>query len=427
MTTIAFHTLGCKLNFAESSDLLRRFVNEGFTERSFHQKADVYVINTCTVTAIAEKKGRNAIRLAHKLNPDAIIAVIGCYSQVNAKEIEKIEGVDIILGNDDKHSLIDKVKEYINKQEQINCVRDISKEKKFYSAYSYSDRTRGFLKVQDGCDYFCTYCEIPFARGRSRSCSIEEAVNNAKILSKENFREVVLTGINIGDFGKHTGENFLSLLKALDGVTEIDRYRISSIEPNLLTKEIIDFCKDSRAFMPHFHIPLQSGSNVVLKNMQRKYQREEFAEKVLYINEIMPNAFIACDVMTGFNSETDKEFESSVKFLENLPLAFIHVFTYSLRPNTKANSLPKTVEMNVRRQRSEILNQLAIEKKKAFYRKNIGITTNVLWEEQEKDGFAYGFSDNYIRVQKHFSQELTNTISQETLTTLSPNEEYFIC
>jgi threonylcarbamoyladenosine tRNA methylthiotransferase MtaB len=290
--TIAFHTLGCKLNFAESSDLLRRFINEGYKEVSFKDKADVYVINTCTVTQIAESKCRNSIRQAHHINPKAIIAVIGCFSQVNSKEIEKIEGVNIILGNDDKHLLIEKVKEsekkIVNneKKDIDNSVIDISSLKTFYSSYSSNDRTRAFLKVQDGCDYFCTYCEIPFARGRSRSCKIEEAVNDAKTLAKEGKKEIVITGVNIGDFGKGTSETFLDFIKALDKVEEIGRYRISSIEPDLLSKEIIDFCYSSRAFLPHFHIPLQSGSNKVLKTMKRRYLREEFADKVNYIHKL---------------------------------------------------------------------------------------------------------------------------------------------
>ncbi|MCF0210400.1 MAG: tRNA (N(6)-L-threonylcarbamoyladenosine(37)-C(2))-methylthiotransferase MtaB [Bacteroidales bacterium] len=432
MRKIAFHTLGCKLNFAESSDLLRRFIKEGFTECSFHEKADVYVVNTCTVTAIAEKKGRNAIRQAHKLNPEALIAVIGCFAQVNAKEIEKIEGVGLILGNDNKHLLIDKVVQWQKERELSkthplhNCVIDISTLKSFYSSISFSDRTRGFLKVQDGCDYFCSYCEIPFARGRSRSCSIEQAVRDAEVLAKENKKEVVITGVNIGDFGKDSDEDFLGLIKALDKIDAIKRYRISSIEPNLLTKEIIDFCAESRSFMPHFHIPLQAGSNIVLKTMRRRYTREDFAEKVLYIKKIMPEAFIACDVMTGFNTESDKEFQSSYDFLKALPLAFIHVFTYSDRPDTKVQHIPDSVPVHIRKERSDILQKLAFEKKKEFYTQNIGYEGNVLWEESNKDGKMYGFTDNYIRVQRAFDAKKINEISHETLLKLSEDKEFFV-
>lgn len=430
--TIAFHTLGCKLNFAESSDLLRRFINEGYKEVSFKEKADVYVINTCTVTQIAESKCRNAIRQAHTINPKAIIAVIGCFSQVNSKEIEKIEGVNIILGNDDKHLLIEKVKEsekkiMNNEKKDIdNSVIDISSLKTFYSSYSSNDRTRAFLKVQDGCDYFCTYCEIPFARGRSRSCTIEEAVNDAKILAKEGKKEIVITGVNIGDFGKGTSETFLDLIKALDKVEEIGRYRISSIEPDLLSKEIIDFCYSSRAFLPHFHIPLQSGSNKVLKTMKRRYLREEFADKVNYIHKLMPNCFIAADIMVGANDETEEEWLSSYKFLEALPLAFIHVFTYSQRPNTLAEKVGEIIPMHVRRQRSEILQKLAFKKKEDFYKKNISNEINVLWEETKKDNFMYGFSENYIRCKMPYNKNYINTITKEKLLNFLPQEECFV-
>ncbi|MBR1625700.1 MAG: tRNA (N(6)-L-threonylcarbamoyladenosine(37)-C(2))-methylthiotransferase MtaB [Bacteroidales bacterium] len=419
MPTIAFHTLGCKLNFAESSNLLRLFKQEGFEERSFHEKADVYVINTCTVTAIAERKCKTAIRMAHRLNSNAVIAVIGCFSQVNAKEIEKIEGVNIILGNDDKNRLVEKVKSYRQNNIINNAVVDISKLKTFSPSISYENRTRGFLKVQDGCDYFCSYCEIPFARGRSRSCSIEEAVHYAEILEKENKKEVVLTGVNIGDFGNGTSETFFELIKALDKRTNIPRYRISSIEPDLLSKEIIDFCASSEVFMPHFHIPLQSGSNKVLKLMNRHYLREEFAEKVNYIHSIMPNAFIACDVMTGFNGETDSEFQSSYDFLNSLPLSFIHVFTYSARPDARAKKFDENIPIHIRRQRSEILQSLSNRKKEEFYKSNTGYNASVLWEETKKNGKMYGFSDNYIKCSRDFDQNLVNAITLNKLEELS--------
>lgn len=425
MPKIAFHTLGCKLNFAESSDLLRRFVNEGYEETSFHQKADVYVINTCTVTSIAEKKCRNAVRQAHNLNPDALIAVIGCFAQVNAEEISKIEGVNIILGNDNKHLLIDKVKQWSREKELQNFVKDISRLHTFYSSVSFSDRTRGFLKVQDGCDYFCTYCEIPFARGRSRSCSIETAVKDAQILVQENKKEVVLTGVNIGDFGKGTDENFLDLIKELDKIEAIKRYRISSIEPDLLTKEIIDFCASSRAFMPHFHIPLQAGSDKVLKMMKRNYDTQHFRDKVLYIKEKMPNSFIACDCLTGFNGETQEEFNKAIEFIKSLPLAFVHVFTYSERPDAHALKLPERVPISERRKRSLVLQNLAIEKKREFYKHNVGLETSVLWEESQKDGYMYGFTDNYIRVRTKFNPAKTNTVEDVMLNNFNETVECF--
>ena len=287
MATIAFHTLGCKLNFAESSDLARRFSAQGYNQVDFKQKADVYVLNTCTVTQIAEKKCRNAIRQAHSLNPEAIIAVIGCFSQLNPDVIETIEGVDIILGNDDKHKLVDYVLNHHKTSSPTNKVFDISRLKTFYTSYSSDDRTRSFLKVQDGCDYFCTYCAIPFARGRSRNKDIETIIDCAKQLAKEGKKEVVLTGVNIGDFGKSTNETFLDLIKRLDEIEEIKRYRISSIEPNLITKEVIDFCANSRAFLPHFHIPLQSGSDEVLKIMRRHYDKQLFCSKIEKIKSMM--------------------------------------------------------------------------------------------------------------------------------------------
>ncbi|MDO5759846.1 MAG: tRNA (N(6)-L-threonylcarbamoyladenosine(37)-C(2))-methylthiotransferase MtaB, partial [Bacteroidota bacterium] len=394
MPTIAFHTLGCKLNFAESSDLLRRFIAVGYKEVSFKEKADVYVVNTCTVTAVAEKKCRNIVRQAHNLNPDGLIAVIGCFAQVNAKEIAKIEGVNIILGNDNKHTLIEKVLQWEKNMELQNFVKDISRLHSFYSSVSFSDRTRGFLKVQDGCDYFCTYCEIPFARGRSRSCTIEQAVQDAKLLAKENKKEVVITGVNIGDFGKRNGENFFGLIKELDKISEIKRYRISSIEPDLLSKEIIDFCANSQSFMPHFHIPLQAGSDKVLKIMKRNYDTALFRDSVLYIKEKMPNSFIACDVMTGFNGEGEKEFKECLDFLRSLPIAFIHVFPYSERPDALAKNLAEKVPVRERKIRSELLQQLSVEKKHNFYLDNINKTTSVLWEESQKDGYMYGFTDN---------------------------------
>lgn len=432
MPTIAFHTLGCKLNFAESSNLLRKFVNQGFTESSFKEKCDVYVINTCTVTKISEKKCKLSIKQAHNLNPQAIIAVIGCFSQVNSKEIEKIEGVNIILGNDNKHLLVDRVLDYMNKKQTMsvlpieNDVIDISSLKTFYTGTSFDDRTRGFLKIQDGCDCFCTYCEIPFARGRSRSCTIQEVVDNVDILIKENKKEIVLTGVNIGDFGKHNGETFLQLIERLDLIEQVKRYRISSIEPDLLTKEIIDFCKQSNSFMPHFHIPLQSGSDLVLKNMNRRYTTEEFRDKVNYIHHLMPHAFIACDVMCGFNSETEEEFEKSYAFLEQLPLAFIHVFTYSDRPDTKAYRIEGKVPMSVRRQRSELLQQLSLKKKASFYKQNIGYKASILWEEENKQGYMFGFTDNYIRVQRPFESHLINQITENCLVDFNEKEGVFI-
>lgn len=425
MATIAFHTLGCKLNFAESSDLARRFSAIGYKQVDFKEKADVYVLNTCTVTQIAEKKCRNAIRQAHNLNPQSIIAVIGCFSQLNPGAIEKIEGVDIILGNDDKHKLVDYVLNHTKTNTPSNKVFDISRLKTFYTSYSSDDRTRSFLKVQDGCDYFCTYCAIPHARGRSRNEDIETIISCAKELAKEGKKEVVLTGVNIGDFGKSTNENFLQLIQRLDEIEEIQRYRISSIEPNLITEEVIDFCAKSRAFLPHFHIPLQSGDNKILKLMHRKYERELFAERVNYIKEKMPYAFIAADVIVGFPQETKEDFQSTYKFIESLPLAFLHVFTYSERPNTIAAKMEGKVPIEERRRRSKDLQNLSLEKKIQFYEKNKGNKGKILWESDIENGMMFGFSENYIRVARPFEEKYINQITEETLLELDYQNQYY--
>jgi threonylcarbamoyladenosine tRNA methylthiotransferase MtaB len=425
LATIAFHTLGCKLNFAESSDLARRFSVHGYNQVDFKQKADVYVLNTCTVTQIAEKKCRNAIRQAHTLNPNAIIAVIGCFSQLNPEAIEAIEGVDIILGNDDKHKLVDYVLNHNKTNTPSNKVFDISRLKTFYTSYSSDDRTRSFLKVQDGCDYFCTYCAIPHARGRSRNEDIETIVSCAKELAKEGKKEVVLTGVNIGDFGKSTNETFLELIKRLDEIEQIQRYRISSIEPNLITEEIIDFCAKSRAFLPHFHIPLQSGDNKILKLMHRKYERELFAQRVNYIKEKMPHAFVAADVIVGFPQETKEDFLSTYQFIESLPLAFLHVFTYSERPNTIAAKMEGKVPISERRERSKELQKLSIEKKNFFYENNQGYKGKILWESDNENGMMFGFSENYIRVGRKFEEKYINQITEEELTQLDTSKQYF--
>ena len=415
MRTIAFHTLGCKLNFAESSYLAGIFTAKGYVQVEFKEKADVYVINTCTVTRIAEKKCRNAIRVARNLNPEAIIAVMGCMSQINDKEIEKIEGVDLIIGNDDKTKLVDLIEERQTKSPTENLVFDISRLKSYYPSYSSSDRTRSFLKIQDGCDYFCTYCAIPYSRGRSRNDDIASVVAQAKILAGQSKKEVVLTGVNIGDFGKSTGESFLDLIKALDKVEGIERYRISSIEPNLITEEVIDFCVESKAFLPHFHIPLQAGTNKILRLMKRKYERELFAQRVNYINKVMPHAFIAADVIVGFPGETEEDFEEAKSFIDALPFAALHVFTYSERPGTPAASMQGCVPMSERHRRSEELQKISIRKKEEFYLKNKGKELNVLWESDEEDGMMFGFTDNYIRVGRKYDKRYINTITKEKI------------
>lgn len=426
MKTIAFHTLGCKLNFAESSFLAGGFAERGYTQVAFKEKADVYVINTCTVTQVAEKKCRNAIRQANKLNPEAIVAVIGCMSQLKDKEIAKIKGVDIILGNDDKRKLIDLVENHKKNTTVENHVCDISRLHSFYPSYSSSDRTRSFLKIQDGCDYFCTYCAIPYSRGRSRSGDIASTVACAEELAKQGKKEVVLTGVNIGEFGKQSRETFLELIRELDKIEGIERYRISSIEPNLITEETVDFCAASKKFLPHFHIPLQSGSNKILHLMKRKYDRELFAERVNYINRCMPHAFIAADVIVGFPHETAKDFAEAKAFIASLPLAALHVFTYSERPGTPAAGMPESVPMNERHRRSMELQELSDRKKEAFYRANKGRKANVLWEADNEDGMMYGFTENYIRVGRKFDEQYINEITEETIEIIDHEHKSYI-
>lgn len=426
MKTIAFHTLGCKLNFAESSFLAGGFAERGYTQVAFKEKADVYVINTCTVTQVAEKKCRNAIRQANKLNPEAIVAVIGCMSQLKDKEIAKIKGVDIILGNDDKRKLIDLVENHKKNTTVENHVCDISRLHSFYPSYSSSDRTRSFLKIQDGCDYFCTYCAIPYSRGRSRSGDIASTVACAEELAKQGKKEVVLTGVNIGEFGKQSGETFLELIRELDKIEGIERYRISSIEPNLITEKTVDFCAASKKFLPHFHIPLQSGSNKILHLMKRKYDRELFAERVNYINRRMPHAFIAADVIVGFPHETAKDFAEAKDFIASLPLAALHVFTYSERPGTPAANMPESVPMSERHRRSMELQELSDRKKEAFYRANKGRKANVLWEADNEDGMMYGFTENYIRVGRKFDERYINEITEETIEIIDHEHKSYI-
>jgi threonylcarbamoyladenosine tRNA methylthiotransferase MtaB len=390
--------------------MVRQFVERGFEVVDFRDVADVYIINTCTVTSIAEKKCRTAIHQAVAANPDAIVAVVGCFSQVNPQEISKIEGVDIILGNADKHRLADYV---------LNCGKDKSLPKtvlpmgdgdEFVATFSIGDRTRSFFKVQDGCDYFCTYCEIPFARGRSRSQTVTETVAKARQIAATGVKEIVLTGINTGEFGKQHGESFFQLIKELDHVEEVSRYRISSIEPNLLTDEMIDFIAQSRAFLPHFHIPLQAGSNTVLQLMKRRYTTELYAARLQKIKSVMPDACIAADVIVGFNGETDEEFANACRFIESLPISYLHVFTYSERPRTRALAMDGKVPVNVRRERSKVLHDISDRKKAEFYKENYGTAHKVLWESDVHDGFMLGFTENYIRVKTPFDPAKVNTV-----------------
>lgn len=416
---IAFHTLGCKLNFAESSHLLRQFTQAGHQAVDFHDVADLYVVNTCTVTSVAEKKCRNAIRQAVALNPHATVAVIGCFAQNAAAEIEKIPGVSLILGNDQKHRLFD-----IIQHPHLPAPPPLT-EQPFPLAYSSGDRTRTFFKIQDGCDYFCTYCAIPFARGRSRSATIDETLAVARQIAQSGAKEVVLTGVNTGTFGLHTGESFLDLLRALDQLPGIERYRISSIEPNLLTDDIVRFVSESSHFAHHFHIPLQAGSDSVLALMHRKYTTDFYRSKVESIKQLMPDCCIAADLMVGFYGEGQREFDQALRFVESLPLSYLHVFTYSERPNTAALRLPGRVPMPERHRRCSLMLQLSDRKKHTFYQQHAGHQAVVLWESDLKQGFMHGFTDNYIRVRTRHDPSLVNTLQPVTLSTLNANEDAF--
>ena len=385
---IAAHTLGCKLNFAETSDLLRRLVAEGHTVVGWGERADLYIVNTCTVTSVAEKKCRTAIRQAHRQNPDAQIVVMGCFAQVAKDEIEKMPGVTQVLGNDSKRLL----------------------------SYSGEDRTRTFFKIQDGCDYFCTYCAIPFARGRSRSATIEETLCAARRIAATGAREVVLTGVNTGTFGQQHGESFLDLLKGLDGIDGILRYRISSIEPNLLTDDIIDFVAHSRAFLPHFHIPLQAGSDHVLSLMHRRYDTALYRAKLERIKAVMPDACIAADVMAGFNGESEEEFGKVLGFIDSLPISYLHVFTYSDRPGTAALRLGEKVPVNIRREHTARLLELSERKHHAFIDSQMGKTRPVLWESTPHSKQMLGWTDNYIRLCRPYDDSLVGTVEQVVIT-----------
>lgn len=414
MKKVATHTLGCKLNFAETSSLVNKFRQEGYTPVDFKEWADVYVINTCTVTAVAEKKCRTVIRQAHKTNPDAIIAVIGCFAQNEASAIAGIEGVDIILGNDQKLNLLDYVNQY-----QDSLLTNTDQPRSFELAYSQGDRTRTFFKIQDGCDYFCTYCAIPFARGRSRSATISDTVKVANEIARGGAKEIVLTGVNTGTFGLHQKEQFIDLLRELDRIEEIERYRISSIEPNLITDEILEFVAQSRAFAPHFHIPIQAASDVVLKNMHRHYDTDFYRRKIFKIKELMPDACIAADLMVGFNGETQEEFDKGIKFIEEIPISYLHVFTYSDRPNTLALKMPGKIPMHERRLRSEVMHQLSNTKRHQFIQEQMGKTRPVLWESTLRDGMIQGWTDNYIRLQAPASSHEANTITETEINDLT--------
>lgn len=412
--TVALHTLGCKLNFSETSSIGRLLENDGFIKKDFDDVADVYVINTCSVTDNADKECRQLVRRIQRKAPDAMVVITGCYAQLKPKEIASIPGVDLVLGAAEKFNITQHLKEISKGDAAKICSCDIEDVNTFTASYSKNDRTRTFLKVQDGCDYTCSFCTIPMARGKSRSDSIANVVDNVKELANSGVKEIVLTGVNLGDFGKgYTGgkkneENFFDLLKELDEIEGVERYRISSIEPNLLTNEIIEFVSNSKKVMPHFHIPLQSGSNKTLGAMRRRYKRELYAERVGLIKTLMPHCCIGADVIVGFPGETDEDFKETFDFLHSLDVSYLHVFTYSERDNTHALTINPVVPVHIRNERNKQLRNLSYQKLQYFTQQHIGETRKVLFEGNTKNGMMEGYTDNYIKITAPFKQEWVN-------------------
>lgn len=418
----AYHTLGCKLNFAETSTIGRNLMDAGYVTVDFDQSSDVYVINTCSVTDNADKECRLHVKRAVKANPDAIVVVVGCYAQLKPQEIAAIPGVDIVLGATEKFNVVAYLENY-TKHHSATTVHscEIASADHFVGSYSIGDRTRAFLKVQDGCDYKCTYCTIPLARGISRSDTIENICRQAQEIAAQGIREIVLTGVNIGDYGKGEFGNkrhehtFLDLISALDTVSGIDRIRISSIEPNLLKDEAIDLVAGSRSFVPHFHIPLQSGSDEILNRMKRRYLTRLYTDRVTKIKEVMPHAAIGVDVIVGFPGETDAHFEATYAYLRDLPITYLHVFTYSERADTEAAQMCGVVPMAVRKERNKMLRILSEKKRQEFYRSQRGAVREVLWEHENKNGLMFGYTDNYVRVAKPYHPSSVNTIEKVRL------------
>ena len=408
---VAFYTLGCKLNFSETSTIARSFEEAGYARVSFTETADVYVINTCSVTDMADKKCRNIVNRAKRKNKAAKIIVIGCYAQLKPEEIVSIPGVDLVLGANEKFNVLKHI-DGIEPNEAGKVIHGkIGRVKEFFPSFSAGDRTRTFFKIQDGCDYYCTFCTIPLARGKSRSNSIEITLEKAKEIEQTDVKEVVLTGVNTGDFGTGTDENFFQLIQQLD-LLQIPRFRISSIEPNLLTNEIIAFCAQSEKFVPHFHIPLQSGSDRLLQAMKRKYQSQLYANRVALIKQLMPDACIGVDVIVGFPGETEEDFLTTYNFLKELDVAYFHVFTYSERANTLAVKMDHSVPIQVRQERNKMLRILSTKKKRAFYESQLGKEKTVLWETDNHNGFLEGYTENYVRVKTAFDPEKINTFEK---------------
>ncbi len=419
--TVALHTLGCKLNFSETTAIGRLLENDGFEKRAFEEVADLYVINTCSVTDNADKECRQLVRRIQKRAPEAMVVITGCYAQLKPTEIASIPGVNLVLGAAEKFNIASHLKELSKNDPAKICSCDIEEVNVFTPSHSIKERTRIFLKVQDGCDYNCSFCTIPMARGKSRSDRIEKVLENVEEIASGGAKEIVLTGINLGDFGKgFTGgkkheENFFDLIKVLDTEAPIERFRISSIEPNLLSNEMIEFVSESQKFMPHFHIPLQSGSNKILAAMRRRYQRELYADKVGLIKRLMPHACIGVDVIVGFPGETDEDFADTATFIESLDVSYLHVFTYSERDNTHALSLGPVVPIHTRNERNKILRNISYRKMQAFTEQHIGQTRKVLFESVNKNGMMEGYSDNYIKITAPYKKEWDNEVVEWTI------------
>jgi threonylcarbamoyladenosine tRNA methylthiotransferase MtaB len=419
---VAFYTLGCKLNYSETSTIARNFKDEGFERVGFGEKADIYVINTCSVTDNADKRFKTIVKSALRLNEEAFLIAVGCYAQLKPEELAAVDGVDLVLGATEKFNIT----QYLNdlSKNEIGEVHscEISEADFYVGSYSIGDRTRAFLKVQDGCDYKCTYCTIPLARGISRSDTLENVLKNAKEISKKGIKEIVLTGVNIGDYGKGEFGNkkhehtFFELVKNLDTIEGIHRLRISSIEPNLLKDKTIDFVANSNSFVPHFHIPLQSGSDILLKMMKRRYLQKTYTNRVSKIKKVMPNACIGVDVIVGFPGETDELFLETYNYLNNLDISYLHVFTYSERPNTEAVTFDNVVPKNIRNKRSKMLRGLSVKKRRAFYESQLNNKVTVLFESENKGGYIHGFTENYIKVKTHWNPDYVNTLHEIQLT-----------
>ena len=407
--TVAFHTMGCKLNFSETSTISRDFIQQGFKKVNYRDKADIYVINTCSVTENADKEARKLVRQAKRRNPDSSVAIIGCYAQLKPDEIANLDGVDMVLGAEEKFNILNHIDKMAMSQDTTVFNSSIKNLKNFKPSYSIGERARSYLKVQDGCDYTCSFCTIPLARGKSRNADVITTIQKAREIESYGVKEIVLTGVNVGDLGRNGDETFLDLISKLDSLENIERIRISSIEPNLLNEEIIEFCCSSNLFMPHYHMPLQSGSNKLLKAMRRRYDREHYRHKVNLIKSLDPSACIGADVIVGFPGETDDDFLDTYNFIKDLDLAYLHVFSYSERENTDAKNYENSIPKTKRAERSKVLRNLSKKKRQNFQEEYLNRARDVLFESM-KGGYAFGYSDNYIQVKVPQSSELINSI-----------------